>query len=268
MNKRRPLSEIEAADAARLKALVDRDPRAQLEIAFACGWKTQGAVSQYTLGNIPLGLDAANRFARVLGCNLIDISPRLAAKAASISNALSPISAVSEPQDYQDYDGVLTKEELREAVMLYRGERDRTTAFIRQLDVRASMGTGTGLQEHVDVVRMIRVSLPDLRRVLPSFSSPQNLTIVTGLGDSMLGTFSDGDPIVVDTGVTDVRVDGCYVFERGRELFIKRVQRQLDGSLLIISDNQRYKPQIIDDGNRSQFRVIGRALGVWNFQKL
>lgn len=151
---------------------------------------------------------------------------------------------------------------------MYRGIRSSQEVQIRQLDVVGSMGAGANLQEHVDVVRMVRVSLPDLRRVLPSFSSPNNLVIVTGLGDSMMPTFSDGDPIIVDTGVVDVTVDGCYVLERGNELFIKRLQRQLDGSLLMISDNVRYKPQVIDGPTREQFRVVGRALGVWNFARL
>lgn len=143
------------------------------------------------------------------------------------------------------------------------------TASIRQLDVRASMGTGADLQEHVEVVRMMQVNLADLRRVLPTFTSPQNLVIITGLGDSMKGTFRDGDPIIVDTGVKEVTVDGVYVLEReGSELFIKRVQRQLDGSLMMISDNSRYPPQHISEESRRQFKVVGRALGVWNFEKL
>lgn len=138
---------------------------------------------------------------------------------------------------------------------------------IPQLDVFASMGTGVDLQEHVEVVRMIQVNLTDLRRILPSFSAPENLVIITGLGDSMRGTFNDGDPIIVDQGVTDVTVEGIYVLRRDDELFIKRLQRQLDGTLMMISDNPRYPPQHITDDARKTFDVVGRALGVWNFQK-
>lgn len=138
---------------------------------------------------------------------------------------------------------------------------------IRQLDVFASMGTGVDIQEHVEVVRMIQVNLPDLRRVLPSFTAPENLVIITGLGDSMRGTFNDGDPIVVDRGVSEVTVEGIYVLERDSEFFIKRLQRQLDGTLMMLSDNPRYPPQHITDDARKSFSIFGRALGVWNFQK-
>ena len=138
---------------------------------------------------------------------------------------------------------------------------------IPQLDVVASMGLGVDLQEHVEVVRMIQVNLPDLRRVLPSFTAPENLVIITGLGDSMRGTFNDGDPIIVDQGIKEVTVEGVYVLRRDGELFIKRLQRQLDGTLMMISDNPRYPPQHITDDARKAFDVVGRALGVWNFQK-
>lgn len=145
--------------------------------------------------------------------------------------------------------------------------RDSKLFNIPQLDVVASMGTGVDLQEHVEVVRMIQVNLPDLRRVLPSFTAPENLVIITGLGDSMRGTFNDGDPIIVDRGIREVTVEGVYVLRRDGELFIKRLQRQLDGTLMMISDNPRYPPQHITDDARKAFDVVGRALGVWNFQK-
>lgn len=148
----------------------------------------------------------------------------------------------------------------------------RDVVSIRQLDVRASMGLGVDAPDHVDVVKMIQVSLPDLRRALPTFTKPQNLAILTGYGDSMQPTFNDGDPLIVDTGVKEVTVDGVYVMERegpaGWELFVKRLQRQLDGTLLMISDNPQYKPQHITEELRGRFKVSGRAIGVWKFGKL
>ena len=54
------------------------------------GFGTQGAVSQYLLGTIPLNLDAAVRFARALKCGIEEFSPTLAAK----------VSHISEPESY------------------------------------------------------------------------------------------------------------------------------------------------------------------------
>ncbi len=49
----------------------------QESAAHDLGWSTQGAVSQYLNGTIPLNLESAIKFARFLNCNIGDFSPRL-----------------------------------------------------------------------------------------------------------------------------------------------------------------------------------------------
>lgn len=138
---------------------------------------------------------------------------------------------------------------------------------IPQLDVGGSMGFGRELPDHVDIVNRVTVDLPQLRREI-SFSAPTNLRIITGYGDSMEPTFKDGDPLLVDTGVTDIRIDGVYVLERDRQLFIKRVQRNpIDGTLIISSDNKNYQP-IVADPQRVTFGICGRVLLAWNSRRL
>lgn len=92
MPARRPLTTEEQADADRLHALVRNDGRSQMTVALACGWTTQGAVSQYIRGVIPLNLTAATKFARALNVDLHAISPRLAAaaKAAAATTGTGP----------------------------------------------------------------------------------------------------------------------------------------------------------------------------------
>lgn len=77
MTKRRKLTAEELHDAGRLQGIVMRSGLPQLDIAYACGWKSQGLVSQYTLGTIPLNIAAAAKLARVLGVSVGDFSPRL-----------------------------------------------------------------------------------------------------------------------------------------------------------------------------------------------
>jgi SOS-response transcriptional repressor LexA len=83
--QRRELTPDEERDAERLRAAYERHkinaPGATQEsVAFACGWKTQGAVSQYLRGIIPLNLDALLKFSGVFGVAPQTISPRLAQK--------------------------------------------------------------------------------------------------------------------------------------------------------------------------------------------
>jgi phage repressor protein C with HTH and peptisase S24 domain len=68
---------------------------------------------------------------------------------------------------------------------------------------------------------------------------------MTGHGDSMAPTFGPGDILLVDRGVKSVEADAIYVFTHNTELFIKRLQRQIAGGLLMISDNTRYAAQLI-----------------------
>lgn len=134
-------------------------------------------------------------------------------------------------------------------------------------DVAASMGGGLAVPEHVELVRAVSVDLNALRK-FASFSSPDNLSFITGYGSSMEPTFFDGDVLLIDQGVGDVKFDAIYALERGTELFIKRLQRKVDGSLLMISDNKLYEPQVISPSEMDSFRVRGRVVLVWNTKRV
>ncbi|MGA4815943.1 S24 family peptidase [Pseudomonas aeruginosa] len=58
------------------------------------------------------------------------------------------------------------------------------------------------------------------------YSAPDNLALITGYGDSMQPTFSDGDILLVDTGITEIKIDAVYVMALKDELYIKRMQRR------------------------------------------
>jgi SOS-response transcriptional repressor LexA len=90
----KPLSDEQKADAARLRALFksrqDKDPSlTQESLAFACKWKTQGAVSQYLLGKIPLNLRALLKFSKALDAAPANISPTLAKQIHEIATRSS-----------------------------------------------------------------------------------------------------------------------------------------------------------------------------------
>lgn len=139
---------------------------------------------------------------------------------------------------------------------------------IPRFEVQGSMGPGIPLPDMETIVSGIRVSAAWVRTELHNVSSPSNLAIITGYGDSMEGTFRDGAQLIVDRGVKDVKVDAIYVLSLNDELYIKRLQRRPDGSILMISDNTKYPPYVIENGERSKFAVLGRVVGAWNFSKI
>jgi len=90
---------------------------------------------------------------------------------------------------------------------------------------------------------------------------PQNLILETAVGESMHPTIQNGDLLLVDTTDRNCNSFGVYVLEIGGERLVKRVQRKLDGSLVLISDNEAYQPDQVSGEMLRDVTVIGRV--VW-----
>lgn len=114
--------------------------------------------------------------------------------------------------------------------------------IIPRFDISASMGPGVVVPEHLEVLQQLVVDREWIRDQRLNYSALPNLVVITGFGDSMLGTFSSGDPLLVDRGVNAMDKDGIYVFTRKDHLHIKRLQFIDGDKVLVISDNNAYKP--------------------------
>lgn len=77
--KRRKLTPEESADAARLRALYEAKKKplrlTQESLATLMGFQTQGAVSQYMLGRVPMNNEVVVRFAYHLEADPREIRP-------------------------------------------------------------------------------------------------------------------------------------------------------------------------------------------------
>ena len=103
---------------------------------------------------------------------------------------------------------------------------------------------------------------------MADYERPEDLALITAEGDSMHPTFDDGDVLLVNRGVADVRNDGVYVMQLESEHFVRRVQRQFDGSLLMISDNAKLPTQVVPREDRTRFNVLGRVIMAWNARRM
>lgn len=90
---------------------------------------------------------------------------------------------------------------------------------------------------------------------------PSQLLMETATGESMTPTIRDGNTLLIDTSDQTFRNFGIYVLEINGQRLVKRVQRKHDGSLVLISDNTAYQPDIVDRTAASEVTVIGRV--VW-----
>jgi len=89
----------------------------------------------------------------------------------------------------------------------------------------------------------------------------QHLLLIRVKGDSMGPTLSEGDLVLIDTTSKMIETNSMYVIQFWGSLQIKRVQRKLDGTAVIKSDNNIYEPEIVPIDQVDNLNVIGRV--VW-----
>lgn len=135
---------------------------------------------------------------------------------------------------------------------------------ITQYDTGGKMGNGLVLQDQPGVIRKWVVSPDWVQKNVHRITSPKNLAIVTGFGDSMKGVFNPGDPLLIDQGITRADIDGIYFFRVGEEGFVKRLQRiPTEGGMVLRakSENKAYDPFDITKG--MDFEIFGRVVKAW-----
>lgn len=132
---------------------------------------------------------------------------------------------------------------------------------IKQYETGGAMGNGVVLRDQPGVIRSWSVTEEWLQKNARSYTSPANLALVTGFGDSMRGLYEPGDPLLVDTGVNTVDFDGVYFFRVGDEGFIKRLQRIPGEGIIAISENKAYRDWTIR--KEMDFQVFGRVVKAW-----
>ena len=86
----------------------------------------------------------------------------------------------------------------------------------------------------------------------------KDLIIVYANGDSMIPTIQDKEPLLVNTTDKALTDGFIYVIRNGENFWVKRIQRQFDGSLLLISDNKTYPPMQLDLHEASDVEIMGK----------
>lgn len=125
-------------------------------------------------------------------------------------------------------------------------------------NVQASAGNGLQvLDEDPTDFRYIPVDL------LPKKNG--NYKIIYVSGDSMSPTLNPGEPILIDVDIKTIFGNGVYIIRIEGELYVKRLDKRIDGSTEVISDNPIYGRYDINP-NGHQIDIIGKV--VMAFKKL
>lgn len=151
-----------------------------------------------------------------------------------------------------------------------RLERESSVIDVPYFENPGGMGGGVERQEADLLAGHLPVNLDWVRQNLPHITSPKNLNLMVGSGDSMDPTIRDGDPILIDRGVKEVRVDAIYVFILANEVYIKTLQKIPGDGVRVISDNKKYDPYVINAANHKtdDFEILAKVCWVWNGRKL
>lgn len=88
-----------------------------------------------------------------------------------------------------------------------------------------------------------------------------NLSAIRVDGDSMEGVLSDGDTVLIDHSRSVLQGETVYVIRLDDHLYVKRLQRQADGGISIISANPAYQVMSVPKDSIDELEIIGRV--VW-----
>ncbi|WP_425318782.1 LexA family transcriptional regulator [Pseudomonas nitroreducens] len=141
----------------------------------------------------------------------------------------------------------------------------RARLSIERFDIAGSMGPGTEPPDLHNIVDSMTLDASWVRQNLV-YTAVENIKLISGRGDSMSPTIKNGDPLLVDVGITSVECDAIYFFLMAGQLHIKRIQRHLDG-LSILSDNERYRPVEVAAAREAELTIFAQIIYGWNGQK-
>lgn len=130
-------------------------------------------------------------------------------------------------------------------------------AYVPLYDARCSAGHGAWNERS-----RILVSLSFTRYSLRKKGlKPDNLACLRVDGDSMTGLLDDGDTVMIDQSRNTLEGEGVYVVLLDDHLYAKRLQRDFDGSVRIISHNREYREIVVPRDRLAELQIIGRV--VW-----
>jgi len=128
-------------------------------------------------------------------------------------------------------------------------------------NVRASAGGGadvlSGEYETLTIDKFLIKSL--FPGISDSELNSKQIEAINVDGESMEPTLKNGSIVFVDRSQNNISKDGIFVVSTPEAgLFIKRLNRKLDGSIELISDNELYSPEVRAP---SEVRIVGKVVG-------
>lgn len=126
--------------------------------------------------------------------------------------------------------------------------------------VRASAGgVAVGFGEDYETVAIDKLLVKSFYKNISNEElERKKLEAINVDGESMEPTLKNGSIVFVDRDQNEISKDGIFVVSTPGGLFIKRLNRKVDGTIELISDNQLYSPEVM---SYQEVTVIGKVVG-------
>lgn len=124
-------------------------------------------------------------------------------------------------------------------------------------EVSAAAGSGALVYDE-NTVKHLQIS-----SAIINISTGDNVCLINATGNSMQPVIDDKDLLLVDLSQKLITDEGIYVIRLDTTLVVKRVQKILNG-VILISDNPQYPPREIsaNNFNENDAAVIGKVIAV------
>lgn len=124
-------------------------------------------------------------------------------------------------------------------------------------EVSAAAGSGALVYDE-NTVKHLQIS-----SAIINISTGDNVCLINATGNSMQPVIDDKDLLLVDLSQKLITDEGIYVIRLDTTLVVKRVQKILNG-IILISDNPQYPPRELtaDNFNENDAAVIGKVIAV------
>jgi len=136
---------------------------------------------------------------------------------------------------------------------------DSTDKYWIKYFPEVTVSAGGGAYENSDDFESLEVPSYFIDR-LGGKDNLKNIDAINVIGDSMEPTLNDDNIIFLDKSKNDCSRDGIYAFTTVHGLFVKRIQKRVDGHLDIISDNKDYPSQVL---NNSDIKIVGKVISTF-----
>ena len=151
----------------------------------------------------------------------------------------------------------------RQEQIEYVAKRQADFVMVPRYNVSAGAGGATTVhsEQIVDYLSFKAGWIKDVMGL-----SAKDLALINVKGDSMEPTLSSDDMILVDLRERKIQENAIYVLQLNGGLLVKRIQRRLDGTVIVKGDNPIYDAEVLQGEAAAMLNVIGRV--VWCGRKM